>query len=368
MSEEALRPMQVDRLIFDRDNPRLVEFEITSKTTDEEMIQLLWNTMDVHELVLSIAASGFFPHEALIVSQEAGTNIVIEGNRRLAAVRVLLEPEIVDSGYVTIPELSRKARESLQKLPVLIGTRQDSWRQFGFKHVNGPAKWGSYAKSRYIADVHRKYDVPLDDIARQIGDTHRTVQRLYRALMVLEQAEKLKVFDRNDRYRLHFLVFPSLHRGSTILRSANSLVCTRPMTRRPAPFRTTRETRWGSCFDGCMAARKNLSRRSLRDRIRTSASLPRFLGNREAVAALRDAIDLDLAFELSRPSSTVFEEVLLAAKRNLQKARGLLSTGYGGSQELLRITGTVTDLAYDLYEEMERKHKPRKRRRIAEHE
>ena len=86
---------------------------------------------------------------------------------------------------------------------MLIGTRQDSWRHLGFKHVNGPAKWGSYAKSRYIADVHRKYDVPLDDIARQIGDTHRTVQRLYRALMVLEQAEKLEVFDREDRYRPH---------------------------------------------------------------------------------------------------------------------------------------------------------------------
>ena len=93
---------------FDRHNPRLVEFEITSKTTDEELIQLLWNTMDVHELVLSIAASGFFPHEALIVAKEAGKHVVIEGNRRLAAVRVLLEPSIVDSGYVTIPKISLK--------------------------------------------------------------------------------------------------------------------------------------------------------------------------------------------------------------------------------------------------------------------
>ena len=367
MSEEALRPMQVDRLIFDRDNPRLVEFEITSKTTDEEMIQLLWNTMDVHELVLSIAASGFFPHEALIVAQEAGTNIVIEGNRRLAAVRVLLEPEIVDSGYVTIPELSRKARESLQKLPVLIGTRQDSWRQLGFKHVNGPAKWGSYAKSRYIADVHRKYDVPLDDIARQIGDTHRTVQRLYRALMVLEQAEKLKVFDRNDRYRLHFsfshlftgVDYPAISEFIGLHSADDEATCPVPDDKRDEVGELLR---W-------MYGSKKESRPPVIERQNPHLrQLAAVLGNREAVAALRDAIDLDLAFELSRPSSTVFEEVLLAAKRNLQKARGLLSTGYGGSQELLRITGTVTDLAYDLYEEMERKHKPRKRRRIAEHE
>jgi len=172
LNTESVTQMRTIDLAFDRHNPRLVEFEITNKTTDEEMIQLLWNVMDVHELVLSIAASGFFPYEALLVAKEAGKNIVIEGNRRLAAVRILLEPGIVDSGYVTIPKLAVEVRDSLRELPVLVGTRQDSWRHLGFKHVNGPAKWGSYAKSRYIADVHRKYDVPLDDIAQQIGDTH----------------------------------------------------------------------------------------------------------------------------------------------------------------------------------------------------
>ena len=142
MSEETYRArsMPVDHLNFDFCSARLVEFGVTSRT-DEEMIQLLWNTMGVHELVLLIAACGFFPYERLVVAREAGKNIVIEGNRRLAAVRVLLEPGIVDPGHVTVPKLSRDARESLNNLPVLISTRQDYWRQFAFKHVNGPAKW-----------------------------------------------------------------------------------------------------------------------------------------------------------------------------------------------------------------------------------
>ena len=90
------------------------------------------------------------------------------------------------------------------------------------------------------------------------------------------------------------------------------------------------------------------------------------LGNREAVAALRDGICLDVAFELSRPAPTVFEEALLDAERDLQKARRLLSTGYAGSRDLLGITGTIADLAGDLYDEIERKHRPRRRRPVAD--
>ena len=74
----------------------------------------------------------------------------------------------------------------------------------GFKHVNGPATWGSYAKAQYIAFVHTIYRVPLEDIAAQIGDGNSTVLRMYRGLMIVEQAEKAKVFSRADIARNKF--------------------------------------------------------------------------------------------------------------------------------------------------------------------
>ena len=111
-----------------------------------------------------------------------------------------------------IPSISDIEKAELQELPVLIDTRDKAWRYLGFKHVNGPAKWSSFAKSQYIADVHRNYGVSLEDIARQIGDTHRTVQRLFRGLMVIEQAERMKVFNREDRYNRHFS-FSHLYTG-----------------------------------------------------------------------------------------------------------------------------------------------------------
>ncbi len=68
-----------------------------------------------------------------------------------------------------LPRISLSARERLESLPVIKTTRKDAWQYLGFKHVNGPAKWDSYAKAQYVAQVHREFRVPLEDIASQIG-------------------------------------------------------------------------------------------------------------------------------------------------------------------------------------------------------
>ena len=352
-------------LVFDRKNPRLSEFSLTSGSTDMEVIGVLWEAMDVQELVMSIAASGFFRHEPLIVAQENGKNVVIEGNRRLAAVRILLDPAMFEDFRVDIPVIAEEAKEALRTLPTVFGTRQEAWRYLGFKHVNGPAKWSSYAKSQYIADVHRNFGVALDDIARQIGDTHRTVQRLFRGLMVIEQAERLKVFSRDDRWRSHFS-FSHLYTGLGYP-GISSFLDLRPETeegRDPVPPEKKEEL--GELCLWMYGSKKEKKPPVIESQNPHLRQLDAVVSNRESLAALRGGTGLEVAYETSRPSSSVFEESLLESKRSLQKARGLLSTGYDGSEELLRIAGTVANLADDLYEEMDRRRSPDRRKRLAE--
>ena len=87
MNSEEIKPMKVSELTFDIENPRLFDFDLDSNPSEIDIIKILWNTMDVRELVMSIAASGFFQNEPLIVMHEQGKKVVIEGNRRLAAVK-----------------------------------------------------------------------------------------------------------------------------------------------------------------------------------------------------------------------------------------------------------------------------------------
>lgn len=349
-----IKMMSVSELEFDLENPRLAAFDLKDDSTETEVIEILWESMDVHELVLSIAASGYFKHEPLIVERVGGKNIVIEGNRRLAAVKVLITPDLARSLNASVPAIDEEDRNDLLKLPTIASTRRDAWRYIGFKHVNGPAKWSSYAKSQYIAMVRREFGFELKDIAQQIGDTHNTVQRLFRGMMVIEQAERMEVFDRRDRWNSHFA---SSHLYTGLGYSGiSSFISLRPESEeenQPVPEEKKLELR--ELFLWLYGSKKEAVPPVIQSQNPDLRRLDSVLANREAVAALRSGISLSYAFEISRPSSNVFEESLHEAKRSLEKARSLLSTGYDGSQQLLTIADQVLTLAEDLYDEMSRK-------------
>ena len=360
MSTGHITRFQVSDLAFDIRNPRLAEFDVGESET--ELIQILWETMDVQELVLSIAASGYFEHEPVIVSQEEGKNIVIEGNRRLAAVKLLLSPQTGRELNANIPLIAKERRDDLQSIPALVSSRKGAWRYLGFKHVNGPAKWGSYAKSQYIANVHRNYGVPLDDIAQQIGDTHKTVRRLYRGLMVIEQAEEIGAYQRGDRWRAHF-AFSHLYAGLSYQGISDFLSLRDADEEDPQPVPSEKKTQLGELLIWMYGSKREQVPPVIQSQNPHLRQLDAVLASTEAVSALRNGAELSVAFEASRPSGSVFEEALVSAKQSLEKARAALSSGYDGSKALLGIAEDLADLAYDLHEEMQRKSRPPSRQR-----
>lgn len=359
-------PTKVSDLHFDYENPRLAEYGINKSQTEDEILKILWEAMDVRELVQSIAASGFFPHEALIVAKDGDRNIVIEGNRRLAAVKVLLGGDKNKELGWAVPTLSKEARADLENLPTIFSTREEAWRFLGFKHVNGPAKWSSYAKAAYIATVHKIFGIPLADIANQIGDRHNTVQRLYRGLMVLEQAEREGVYNR-ENVSSSRLAFSHLYTGLDYdgISSFLNVAPKEKETESPVPKEKLKEL--GELCVWLYGDRSQNRRPVVQTQNPHLRMLNAVVANREAVAALRAGEDLSKSYEISRPATSVFEEALLAAKRELTTARAALSSGYDNSHELLKIAGSIANMAEDLYDEMERKAKPnQKKTRIAE--
>ncbi len=363
----TIEPIDTESLHFDPINPRLAEYGIHDSLKEDEILQILWEAMDVQELVQSIAASGFFDHEALIVAQEDGKNIVIEGNRRLAAVKVLRNPGIAAENGWPIPKISDVLRKSLDALPAIKASRADSWRYLGFKHVNGPAKWGSYAKAVYIATVHREYSIPLVDIAEQIGDRHRTVQRLFRGLMVLEQAERAKVFDRDDRFNKH-LSFSHLYTGLEYDAISEFLGVAAKEDELVDPVPSKNIAALGEVCRWLYGSKLDKIEPVVRSQNPDLRNLNSVLGSLEATEALRAGTPLDKAVEISLPPKAVFEAALLAAKRELTTARAYLTAGYDDSEQLLRIAGTIADMADDIYEELERKRSKStgKKRRVSE--
>ncbi len=357
MKQTIVQTKSVD-LSFDFKNPRIAEFNVTDNTPAEEIIKILWNTMGVEEIVLSIKASGFFENEPLIAVIEDGKNVVIEGNRRLAAIRCILNPVVAD--FIGINKnlltVTPEVRATLEEIPVIfVNDRKDAWKFIGFKHINGPAKWGSYAKAQYISSIRNEYGISLEEIASQIGDTHKTVQKLYQGLQVIEQAESLKRFDRTD-ISANRLYFSHLYTGLTYegFKEYLGLKDVSEEVKNPVPV--DKVDNLEELLIWIFGSRKKELPPVIQSQNPDLRRLEAVLKNKEAIYALRDGVSLIEAYEISQPKSETFEQSLLEAKRALQKAQSYQTEGFDGTDEsFLRQAGTIANIAEELYQSMLKK-------------
>ncbi len=356
-------------LYLDPQNPRLAEYALGVEPSQTDLIQILWEKMAVDELAMSIASSGFFEHEPIFVSTENGKNVVIEGNRRLAAVKILLDENLRKRLKIDdLPHISLDLRRKLQQLPVIRTDRESIWQYIGFKHVNGPAKWGSYAKAQYIAEVRKTYGISLDQIAEQIGDRNRTVQRLYRAMMVIRQAEDAGVFLRENRFKTSF-AFSHLYTGLDYNGFKRFLNLTDESSEFEKPVPKAKLKNLGELCIWLYGSRRDKIRPLIESQNPDLAILDEVLMKDDAIDTLRNGLPLKVAHDVSRGDERIFRESLQEAKRVLQTALGTLTTGFKKENtDLVRTANQIAELVDNIVEQMERKRKPKKKRRVTEEE
>lgn len=169
-------------LKLDLKNPRSPDEEFE---TEDDVIAYLVDHADVEELIQSILNSGWLDYEPLIVLTDE--NVVLEGNRRLAALRILADAELrarlkieldKEPGVTALPTAIRVRR---------VSTRREARDFIGFKHINGPLKWDALAKAKYAAEWYEDGG-DIKEISRRLGDGHNTVVRLVNGWNVLDQS------------------------------------------------------------------------------------------------------------------------------------------------------------------------------------
>jgi RNA polymerase sigma factor (TIGR02999 family) len=131
--------VDVDRLVFDPDNPRLASAEVEGSPRD--FVKLMWEDASVSALASAIAANGFLRDEPLLVipadkSENEGERqkyIVVDGNRRLCAVLLLRDRKLREQVKAAdLPGLTERQISELRQLPVAIfDSREELWANFG---------------------------------------------------------------------------------------------------------------------------------------------------------------------------------------------------------------------------------------------
>jgi len=300
----------------------------------------------------------------LIVCRENNRLVVVEGNRRLAAVQLLLSRQRQTKiGATGVPAISTTLAKSLEFLPVIIKPREEVWEFVGFKHVNGPQEWDSIAKAEYIARVHEKYDIPLADIAKTIGDRNDTVLRLYHGLKVLDQARKAGVFDPDDRfYQRKRFAYSHLWTGLGYDGIRRYLGLTDPSRLKKEPVPQNKITDLGNLCRWMYGSLEDQKEPHVKSQNPNLRQLDEALRNSRGVAALESGLSLEDSVNASRGDTRLLLDALVEAERNLREAKGYLSTGYSGQEEIRETIDNIHTLAQSLFDELEasqtRKKKP----------
>jgi hypothetical protein len=185
--------ISIEQLRLDPDNPRFVS---DRDTTDLETFLPWFNAdADLEAVASSIAANGYHAAEPLLVAPRDDSDarfVVVEGNRRFAAILVLLQPDL-------IPRISRFAELSgeadlgeLADLPCLVYEDRDQILEYlGNRHVVGVKEWKPLAKARYVQQLRDRAEKLGEDrsdkaLAKSIGSNAPYIRRLLNSLQAFE--------------------------------------------------------------------------------------------------------------------------------------------------------------------------------------
>jgi hypothetical protein len=329
-------------LHFDFDNPRFVDHEAQN---EEDLIQYLYDHVDVDELVQSILSAGYIDFEPLIVLREE--NIVVEGNRRLAALRLISDAALCKKLKITLPKIDapKPAPETVRVR--WVDSRRDARDFIGFKHINGPFKWDALAKAKYAAQwLEDGGDVAT--VSRTLGDNHNTVRRLVNGWFVLQQA----INDGFDLSQISKKNFAFSHVYTALTRAAvrdflglTSEDLSAPPQKDPiSPEHRDDLQRLMSWLYGQEQRKEPTLIQSQNPNLN---ELSKVLGHPEAKRMLMASRNLQVAFERVEPAASRFEDSLMRAAKQCEDAMGLAGF-YDGDATLLRVAEGVNRTSHSL--------------------
>lgn len=339
-----------DKLILDKDNPRLLPEAYSGEhiSSEEDLIKALAQ-YDLEELLQSIAENGYLNIEPLYVIREGDKYKVIEGNRRLAAIKLFRNPELAKLCGITLPTLGDAQAASLNS--ILIHETQDEekgWAYIGFKHINGPHKWDSLAKARFILRLYRRA-IPLDKISKMIGDTHDTIKKMLLGITVLEQAAYAEVFTADDRHpSLKILPFSHLYTALTRKEYQQYLGISKKFSEHPVP--SDRLENLEKILRWLYGSKKDAVEPIIRSQNPDLKTLGKVLASSRALSVLESTNDLEEAYQQTVPPVTAFKDNLVASLLSAKKALGYASEIDSPDSDIQELCGQLKNTASSIYQ------------------
>lgn len=188
----------VDELLLDPKNPRLGRNFTSDSPSPDRILKEIVSNWGVEELATSFISNGFWTQEAVVVVEEKlgrkKEKIVVEGNRRLAALKMLhyvWEGGDCPKKWIEIAgSATSTQRNRLKKIPYIVASnRKEVQAYLGFRHVTGIKEWNPAEKAEFIAHLVDDHKLTFREVMRKIGSKTPAVRQNYIAYRILRQME-----------------------------------------------------------------------------------------------------------------------------------------------------------------------------------
>lgn len=194
--------VNISELVFDSKNPRLPK-NMQGVKDEKKVIEYMVGYANITDLMESIAETGYSDAEPLlVVKDKTGKYIVVEGNRRLAAVKLLNNPEFSELRKKVIFDIVENASvEAPIKIPCVLYKKRESILDYlGYRHITGVKDWGALEKARYLDQLYKIHYSNTGDeniykkLARMIGSKASYLKNLHMALKLYDYANNEAYF------------------------------------------------------------------------------------------------------------------------------------------------------------------------------
>lgn len=209
MLSAKIETVNISKLILDPNNFRLInEKNYTSveknKITDVQVQKRTLNMLcgqkneNIQDLLDSFKTNGYLPVDQIQVKKIEGTEsyLVLEGNRRTAALKIL--KELYENESI---DLQKFDIEFLKAIPVVVYSgADDEVQQFivmGLKHISGNKKWGEWNQAQLVKKLYDSGSMDEETICSSIGIDKTSLRRNLRALSLIDQ---YKASDYGDQF------------------------------------------------------------------------------------------------------------------------------------------------------------------------
>jgi hypothetical protein len=187
------RQIGLSKLLLDPNNYRFFDRKKFKKKAatrfHEDSVQRatldsLEQSYQLDELKHSILTNGYVPMERIIVVQyptRSGFFVVVEGNRRVAALKSILKEE--QDGILV---LTTTQRASFSEIPCAVlkssgfSLKHAERVIMGIRHIAGPKGWGAYQQALLVSELKDEEGLEFKDIGEMLGISSLEAARLVR--------------------------------------------------------------------------------------------------------------------------------------------------------------------------------------------